>query len=195
MAFTIDRLEASRRLGVSTRTVDRFIQTGRIATKRIGKKVFLDEDDVARVKEENIGYTPDEYEVIQNNESDEDFSSLSNFPVPNGYHVDYRDLYEQSQENIEKKDALIQDLSYKLWKAETELKNSISLLEYRKATFLLESAKEKTEVSTKTLESEIRVLHKELKNRNSVIIGLSILFVIALAFSALFVLFVQWFFS
>jgi hypothetical protein len=86
-------------------------------------------------------------------------------------------------------------LSYKLWKAETELKNSISLLEYRKATFLLESAKEKTEVSTKTLESEIRVLHKELKNRNSVIIWLSILFVIALAFSALFVLFVQWFFS
>jgi excisionase family DNA binding protein len=115
MAFTIDRLEASRRLGVSTRTVDRFIQTGRIATKRIGKKVFLDEDDVTRVKEENIGYTPDEYEVIQNDESEEEYTThLSNFPVPNGYHVDYRDLYEQSQENLEKKDILIQDLSYKL---------------------------------------------------------------------------------
>ncbi len=50
MAFAIDRVEAARRLSVSTRTVDRHIQAGRIRTKRIGKKMFLDEDDVELIR-------------------------------------------------------------------------------------------------------------------------------------------------
>ena len=41
MAFTLDRDQAAARLGVSSRTVDRHIQAGRIRTKRIGKKMFL----------------------------------------------------------------------------------------------------------------------------------------------------------
>ncbi len=191
MAFTIDRVEASLRLGVSTRTVDRFIQAGRINTKRIGKKVFLDDEDVARVKEENIGYMADDYEIIHNESSDHTVSLV----WQDGYMVDYRHLYEQSQETIDKKDTLIQDLSYKLWKTETELQNSISLIEYKKATFLLESAKERNETDSKTLQYTVSGLEHELKKRNTIIIGLSILFVLALAFSAVFVLFIQWFFT
>lgn len=50
MAFTIDRVEAARRLSVSTRTVDRHIKSGKINTKRIGKKMFLDEDDIESLR-------------------------------------------------------------------------------------------------------------------------------------------------
>ena len=50
MAFAIDRNEAARRLSVSTRTVDRHIQGGRIRTKRIGKKMYLHEDDVENLR-------------------------------------------------------------------------------------------------------------------------------------------------
>jgi hypothetical protein len=56
----------------------------------------------------------------------------------------YKNLYEDSQKMIEKKDDLIKDLSYRLGKAEVELKNSIPMLEYRKTTFLLESSNNKT---------------------------------------------------
>jgi excisionase family DNA binding protein len=50
MAFAIDRNEAARRLSVSTRTVDRHIQAGRIRTKRIGKKMYLHEDDIETLR-------------------------------------------------------------------------------------------------------------------------------------------------
>lgn len=50
MAFVIDRVEAARRLSISTRTVDRHIKSGKIRTKRIGKKMFLHEDDVENLR-------------------------------------------------------------------------------------------------------------------------------------------------
>jgi hypothetical protein len=57
--------------------------------------------------------------------------------------VSYKELYEESKALLTRKDELIQDLSYRLGNLETELKNSIPMLEYKKATFLLESSQSK----------------------------------------------------
>ena len=68
MAFTLDRTEAAKRLGVSTRTVDRHIQSNRIRTRRIGKKMFLEEDDVELLRSEDPARKADDYVVILNEE-------------------------------------------------------------------------------------------------------------------------------
>ncbi len=73
-----------------------------------------------------------------------------------GIMIDYRDLYEESQKRIQDKDRVIQDLSYRIGLAESELKHSISLSEYKKTTFLLESAKVKTEEEKKTLTETVK---------------------------------------
>ena len=64
MAFAIDRVEAARRLSVSTRTVDRHISAGRIRTKRIGKKMFLHEEDVELVRSTDLARPTEEYIII-----------------------------------------------------------------------------------------------------------------------------------
>lgn len=50
MVFTLTREEASRAAGVSTRTIDRYIQSGKIRTKRDGKVIMLHKEDVSQMK-------------------------------------------------------------------------------------------------------------------------------------------------
>lgn len=76
--------------------------------------------------------------------------------------VDYRDLYEDSLRRIEEKDRVIQDLSYRVGHAESELKNSVSMIEYKKQTFLLESAKARTDEDMKLTQEEAVRLKQEL---------------------------------
>jgi|GEM_PF-5839419 len=64
MAFTLDREGAALRLGVSSRTIDRHIQAGRIRTRRIGKKTFLDDADVEALREGDSSRRNDDYIVI-----------------------------------------------------------------------------------------------------------------------------------
>ena len=46
MPFSLDRYEAAESLAVSTRTLDRYVKAGKVRSKRVGKKVFLHDDDV-----------------------------------------------------------------------------------------------------------------------------------------------------
>lgn len=187
MAFAIDRNEAARRLSVSTRTVDRHIQGGRIRTKRIGKKMYLHEDDVENLRLSEIGEDEEEFVIVdKEKKSEPEIVHREKQVVPqvhkeNG--VDYSTLYRDAQQNIIKKDELIQDLAYRLGKSEAELKNSIPLVEYKKATFLLESAKTKTDSDSTMLSGKIHDLEKEVGKRNSYILWLATLLIIVITFS------------
>jgi hypothetical protein len=103
----------------------------------------------------------------------------------------YISLYEKAEKTIIKKDEIIQDLAYRLGKAETELKSTIPLIEYKKTTFLLESAKAKTDSDAILLADKIAVLEKDMTKKNSAILGLAILFILVLAFSVVFFLYTQ----
>lgn len=92
-------------------------------------------------------------------------------------------LYEETRNIIARKDETIQDLSYKLGKTETELRNTIPLVDYNKATFLLESAKAKSSEDATILSTQIANLEKEITKRNGAILSLALLFVLVLAFS------------
>lgn len=187
MAFAIDRNEAARRLSVSTRTVDRHIQAGRIRTKRIGKKMYLHEDDIETLRLSEVGEDEEEFVVIDKQNKPEpeivhrEKQVAPQSPKESG--IDFPTLYREAQQNIIKKDEIIQDLAYRLWKSEAELKSSIPLVEYKKATFLLESAKTKTDSDASSLSWKIHDLEKEVGKRNSYILWLATLLIIVITFS------------
>ena len=197
MAFSIDRVDAAKRLGVSTRTIDRHIQAGRIRTRRIGKKMFLEEDDVEEVRLSDPSRREEDYIVIMDEKMDDTEISLEGEIIDgnnrqvvshqNQMFPEFLRLYDEAVANIAKKDEIIQDLSYRLGKSETELKNSIPLVEYKKTSFLLESAKSKSDSDTETLSTKVQVLEKEISKRNSMILGITILFVLVIAFSLVYI--------
>ena len=98
-------------------------------------------------------------------------------------------IYEDARDQIAKKDSIIQELSYKLGKVETELSNSVPVLEYKKNSFLLESAKSRSDIDAEILNQKITTLESDINKRNSALISLAILFVLVLAFSVIFVIF------
>ena len=108
MVFTLTREDTSKMLGISTRTVDRYIQSGKIRTKRDGKLIMLNRDDVDIIMNGAIPASVEKkYEVIE--------AKPLTVPVVS---YDYREVQNEilrTLENIIKeKDALIQDLSFKL---------------------------------------------------------------------------------
>lgn len=194
MAFTLDRIDAAKMLGVSTRTIDRYIQADRIHVKRIGKKIWLNRDDLDILRTEDPTRTKDDYVVILNDESEKQEKAQSHSPALRTFHdqsIDMMRLYDIARATIEKKDEVIQDLSYRLGKSENELKNSIPLAEYKKATFLLESSIQKGETESQLQSDKIKSLENDVNKKNGLIFGLAILTSMILIFSVVFFLYIK----
>ena len=174
MVYSIWREEAAKQLGMSTRTVDRYIRKGKIRSRKVGKLIMLHKDDVnvlvnGGVQQDYEIVTPETKKVSK--EASTQMSSSTN-----------GDLFEILNSKMQEKDDLIQELSYKLGKMETELKNSIPKLEHRKATLLLEESQHKRAEDTAQLKETNRVLWTQLsreKNLSTVMIILAfVLFMI-----------------
>ncbi len=194
MAYTLDRNGAARRLGVSTRTVDRHIQAERIRTRRIGKKIFLEEDDIEAIRNNDPARKNEDYVVvIKDDEPEISEKPAKTTTIAKKKNLDraiaeFSRIYNDAQAAIEKKDEVIQDLSYKLGKIENALENTVDAGEYKRTAYLLESAKTKNESDKEHYADRVTRLEKEIEKRNSALVGLVILFVLVLVSSLLFFL-------
>ena len=183
MSYTIDRYEGAKILACSTRTIDRYISAGKIRSKRMGKKVFLHTEDIRILQNGGI---QEDYIVLDSDgrvmTTGHEESSFTRRPIM----VDYKLLFEDAQKSLERKDTLIQELSYRAWQAESELKSSISLIEYKKATMLLESSKIYNETERKNLDTKIMEMSMNLEQKNTtniiLMILVSLLFMVAVIF-------------
>ncbi|PID83782.1 hypothetical protein CSB09_04425 [Candidatus Gracilibacteria bacterium] len=184
MAFTLDRNTASDRLGVSTRTLDRYVKANRIRTKRIGKKIFLHEEDVEAIRTADMQDPSDDYIIIHDDESDTSESiqntgtSIANIQadiIP-----EFTRLYTKAQDTIREKDQKIEDLSYRLGQAQTKLGHSVDTNEYRRATYLLETTRAQRNTEVSTLQNRIKFLENSLTNRKKSFGILFVFFVLSL---------------
>lgn len=183
--YSIDRETASKELNISTRTLDRYIKSGKIRSKKIWKKIFLNIQDIEIIKK---WWIQEDYEIIPSLNNKKSSASLKVFN--NEDSKSYKELFEETSRILEKKDDLIKDLSYKVGKLEMELKNSISLLEYKKATFLLETTNVKSEDEKKDLTQSIDILKEKVRSQEFLNIILIIVFALTLI-----IVFLIWFTS
>lgn len=178
--YSTDRTKWAKILGVSTRTLDRYIRSWKIRSQKKWKKVFLNDEDINLLKN---WWIQENYEVIQSREIEVNPFTKTNL-------VSYKELYQDVVCKIEQKDNLIKDLSYKLGNAEAELKNSIPLIEYKKTAFLLESSTNKIEQEKAQLTEIKENLEKNLNTNKLVNLVLSIFL-----FITIILLFIVWFSS
>lgn len=161
--YKLTRKEAADLLNISTRSVDRYIKSGKIRTKKDWKVVCVNEEDIA-----NLRNTWDSnQEVILPTKKDriEDFgeNDYTEEKVATTKSISVLDnIYADLKSELNKKDAIIQDLSVKLWRAEEIAKNSISLVEFKKSQFLLEEWKDFLTKEVTDLKVEKNRLVKDL---------------------------------
>jgi len=136
--YNITRQEAASILWISTRSVDRYVKSGKLRAKKDGKIIYIHESDV-----QSIGWnTSSKQEVIvpsENETNTQNTSTIATTSQQGGWALEK--VYADLRSEIQKKDTLIQNLSLQLGEAKEIAKNSVSLVEFKKSQFLLEESK------------------------------------------------------
>lgn len=177
--YKITREEAANMLSISTRSIDRYIRAWKLRSKKEGKIVYIHQDDINNF----LSGGAKKQEIIVWNvvsSSEETISYTPSIPKEDG---NIMVMFDRLREEIREKDEEIKDMSVKMWKMEEIVKNSISMIEFKKTQFLLEESKNSVasdlENTKKELESK-EVLLKEEKKLNYILIGISFVLFIAL---------------
>ena len=177
--YKYTRQEAAEKMGISTRSVDRYIKAWKLRAKKEWKVVYVKWSDVENLmwngesKQEVIV----EQKVVDNsNKESQKTIAINDENVAGTLWTIYKDLKEE----IQKKDQLIQNLAMRVWKAEEVAKNSVSLLDFKKSQYLLEESKDGLNKELEELEKEKEKLASELKYEKNSNIMLIVFVVILL---------------
>ena len=186
LTYSISREAAASYLSVSTRTIDRYVKSGKLSYKKVANKVILAKEQVDELKDEFAMLHQDGYqtEVVS---GDERSSSTSVQPMSshNSNNATIRqldqkmdkffDLIREKDGNLEDKNKMIFVLQQKLGEMEGRLKHMIALPEYHEEKQQLVHDKEK-------LEQKVRDLHKWFqaeKRKNTVYIAIMLALICA----------------
>ena len=190
--YNINRQEASEILGISTRSIDRYIKSWKIRAKKDWKIVMLNSNDIKTLNWES----PSKQKIIIKTEDDNiisEKSSVSMKESSNNWLVKkaeyekilstFDKMFTGFREEIKDKDNKIQELSIELWRAREQKNNSIDLMEYKKVQFLSEEAKKSLSNTLEKEKSEKEKINKELKYEKTtnklLIVFIVILFIIS----------------
>jgi len=178
--YNLTRQDVADKLNISTRSVDRYIRSWKLRSKKDWKVVYVNSDDVESIvnswdyqqevivekKYESSQPANVEPEVKTVAKNDENLWSLWT-------------IYKDLKEEIQKKDQLIQTLAIRVWKAEEIAKNSVSLIDFKKSQYLLEESKQNIDKELSKLEKDKEKLSKDLKyEKNTNIIFITFLVVL-----------------
>lgn len=179
--YKVTRDEAANLLNISTRSVDRYIRSWKLRSKKIWKIVYINQDDINNFlwlwwnKQEIIVWNSEKNE----NKIDSNNDSSKNLVKEN---ANILAIFENLRQEIRQKDDEIKQMSVKFWKMDEVLKNSISMIEFKKTQFLLEEWKNSLSIELENTKKELDKKSVELKDEKKLsyilTISLIILFII-----------------
>ncbi len=186
----INRFKAADLLNVSIRTIDRYMQNGTLKKKEINGRVFLHFEDLKPLMERknlkdkylaelekithiNISKNqePDKSHIYQVGESDTFTTSPVNTVkqhsrVEEGSEI-YQKLYQELQEELKIKQERLEGANYRVGQLEGLLKESIPLIDYRKAIAEESHKRAELEDILKAFETDNDLLNQTIESKNT----------------------------
>ena len=179
--YSITREKAAITLWVSTRTIDRYVKSGKLSYKKIANKVLLARDEIEALQEEFSRLrTEVTSELIHE-------ATPSNQPTTTNPVAVRADLDQAIDEKIEKfflifkeKDKMIEEknkiifmLQQRIWELETKIQSMIALPDYNKEKQAMILEKQKLEEKVSVLKDAI----KTEKMKSFILVVLALIFV------------------
>lgn len=183
--YKYTRQEAADILWVSTRSIDRYIKSWKIRSKKDWKVVYVKWSDIDILSWDS---SINQEIIVEKNYSPKNpinnFESTKEIEIESKINKNVLDeVYSDLRNEIKEKDIIIRELSIRVWKAEEIAKNSVSLIDFKKSQFLLEESKSSLNNTLEELSNDKEKLTSELKyqktNNIILIIALIVLFAIA----------------
>ena len=177
--YNVTREVASKSLNISTRTIDRYIKSGKLSYKKIANKVLLAKEEVISLKEEFATLHQELNTEIIN-------QSNTTWLANKGSAEDAIDqkvekfflIFKEKEKMLEEKNKVIFVLQQRVSELENKIQHMIALPDYNKE-------KQEAIIEKQKLEEKIGQLKGVIKNeklKNLIFIWLSLIFIIVAGF-------------
>ncbi len=174
--YNLDRKAASRLLKVSIRTVDRYIKTKKLSTQAINGRIWLSRGEIQNFKSrqsrqaivDKVDMSTSEMSIDNNVDNvGKTVDKVDNIVVGprknRGESGIFKKLYEEVKEELNEKQARLEIANYRVGQLETQVKNSIPLLEYHRENYEKNKAEERLKKDLEERENLVSKLKKQLK--------------------------------
>jgi len=179
----VDRIEASKILKVSTRTVDRYMRKYRFKTRKDGRRVLIKKTDLDKIIKENISRLVDIKEdnlneILNNKERNKESTTklvVKNVEVKKINREKssdkakieqtiYKELYSEVKKDLTKKQDRLEAATYRVGQLESQVKSMVPMLDYNKKDRALQEAYSAMDARTKQNEETIQVMEVKLRS-------------------------------
>ncbi len=179
----VDRIEASKILKVSTRTVDRYMRKHRFKTRKDGRRVLIKKVDVDKIIKEHIGrlvdIKEDNLNEILNNKEQKGVEKTTKLAVKdikvkkikekdsekmNVEQEIYKELYGEVKKDLGKKQERLEAATYRVGQLESQVKSMVPMLDYNKKDRALQEAYSAMDARSKQNEETIQKMEVKLRS-------------------------------
>lgn len=183
--YDLGRKEASQALGVSTRTLDRYIRKGKLSTRYVSGRIWLSSEEVSSLSNSNtspsvdsvssvskVGVSVDDDSqgigieggqssqvVNQTAKTKVESSEISATPKVVSKAQTYEKIFDELREEIREKQERLEIANYRVGQLEAQIRNCIPMLEYHRENYKKKQIEEK-------LREEITQSNKVIKLLN-----------------------------
>lgn len=188
--YTISRESAAKILNISTRTIDRYIRSGKLTYKKVANKVILAKDEIEELMKEFAMLRQEvNSEIIGNQSEDDQEISVKSLSVRSSVEASldakidkFFEIFNEKDRQLEDKNKVIFMLQQRLGELETKIQHMVALPDFTQE-------KQKALMEKEKLEQKIRELWGQVKNeqlKNIIYIGFIVIgVVLAIAFVAM----------
>ena len=187
--YNVTREVAAKSLNISTRTVDRYIKSGKLSYKKIANKVILAKEEVLSLQQEFSTLRQElNSEIVNQSETQatqQRASSTTGLSTNRALEdaIDQKIekfflIFKEKDKMLEEKNKVIFMLQQRVGELEGKIKHMVALPDYTKE-------KQEAIIEKQKLEEKISQLKGAIKNekvKNLVFIGLSLVFIAVAAF-------------
>lgn len=174
----VDRIEASKILKTSTRTVDRYMRKYRCKTRKDGRRVLIKRVDLDKIIKEHIGrfvdFNDDKIENFLTDASetpkettlavkDIKVQKIKDPEAKSNEEKVFKELYEETKIELHKKQDRLEAATYRVGQLEAQVKNMVPLLDYTKKDKELQDAFSTMEQKARQNQELVDIMEQKIR--------------------------------
>ena len=174
--YTITRTQAATLLWVSTRTIDRYVKSGKLSYKKIANKVILNEEEL-RILQNEFSSLRQEISTELLWEKDEKTISVkpvSDLSTLDGKLDKFYLIFQEKDKQIDEKNKIIFMLQQRIGELEAKIQTMVALPDYNKEKQQAIEEKRILEEKLSKLKSKVR----EQETKTYIVLIFAIIFII-----------------
>ncbi|HPK27743.1 MAG TPA: helix-turn-helix domain-containing protein [Candidatus Absconditabacterales bacterium] len=179
--YSITRENAAKALGVSTRTIDRYVKSGKLSYKKVANKVLLSKEEITELQRDFGALRQEPVSEIVGPVSTTRSVTTVNPSIEQAIDAKIEKfflIFNEKDKILEEKNKVIFMLQQRIGELETKIKNMVALPDYSREKQEAIIEKQKLEEKISILKSKIR----SEKTKNLVFIGASLVLIIIAIF-------------